>query len=157
MNSLNDVYLLFISKICKYSSKLSTFLPEDFIDISWKIVFCHVEERRKMKIEFFKANQGLKNSHSKPSEGTKSNGCALCSAYLGSVPCMKNSRHLGSTDFNNDKSFLPCSLNEFEEECLKELSVITPPEALCEIFHHLLKEMVILFFFFLSGTIKYFF
>lgn len=147
-NSLSGVYLLFISKICKYSSKLSTFLPEDFIDLSWKTIFCHLEERRKMKIEFLKANEGQKNSHSKPSEDTKSNGCALCLAYLDSIPNMKNSRHLGSADFINDKSFLQCTLNEFEEECLKELSVITPPEALCEIFHHFLEEMVIIFLFF---------
>lgn len=145
INTLSDVYLLFISKICKYSSKLSTFLPEDFIDLSWKVVFCHLEERRKMKIEFFKANQDQKNSCSKPSEGTKSNCCVLCSTYLDSVPNMKNSRHLGSADFNNDKSFLSCSLNKFEEECLRELSVITPPEALSEIFHHLLKEMVFIY------------
>ena len=95
-----------------------------------------------MKIEFFKTGQDFKNSSSKSSGDTERSSCVLCSVYLDNILSMKENRNLGSTDFNNDKSFLRCNLNQFEEDSLKELSAITPLETLNEIFINLIKEMV---------------
>lgn len=137
VDALGDVYLLFISKICKHASKLSPFLPEDFVSMSWKIVFAHFEAKQEMMRKSFEMNQNLKNMYLELSPISRNTFCAVCSVHAGEVSTEDNDRNLDPC--NVIEKSPPFTLNEFEEESLKELSVITSQEALSEVFQRLLE------------------
>lgn len=135
MKELSDVYLLFISKICKYSSTLSVFLPNDFLSVSWKVVFSYFKEKRLQKLTSFEDSESEKVEVSKPSFSSMDKFCGLCSYYMNKISAKKD-------------YLSPFTLNEFEEESLKELSTIVPSAELAEIFQTVMDDMVLCFIFF---------
>lgn len=152
MDALEDLYLLFITKVSKHSDKLSKFLPKDFTSTSWKIILSRMEEKRKRKMRAFCHNQPLQQMCL---DDSNSSVCEFCTFSPKEVSSDENYISLQQTVYNDENPLLPLSLNAFEEEGLKELSLITSPDDLAQMLNNLFKEMVIVYFSFLYLNKEY--